>query len=221
MKERIQRAISHLPPGGIALHGTSLKKALSIAKRGLNGHAYVCPIPNPNSEVYWTFSQLPPLDENAFLSRAIGSVLFASSYSLSDKHQKSKDNPGGELRPLPAVVIFSGWDDGFLNFNLPGNDPDTQLSRILANYDASIRIYLSFGKSNYNAPPQMVCAIANLSQRELDAIKLQAHPLSGGDFAAFNLIFIRQKADALVIKTLRLIEKLTFLENKPSEILRL
>ncbi|VVC02395.1 Uncharacterised protein [uncultured archaeon] len=225
MKDRLLRAMSHMPAGGIALHGTSYKKALSIAKHGLVDNGYLCVIPNPRNQYFknhWVYqrlysgSRLPKCDENEYFSRAMGSILFVSAYSFSNRHKEDTTYSKGEKNPQPAIMIFADWSQSI--FNLLGNDIETPFSRLLPSFDT--RTYFSFGKINCHPSPDKVCAIARLSHDDIKLIKKTAMSrASGRGPYAFAFIYEKLRKDALALKTLQLIEKLTYFENKPSEIL--
>lgn len=235
MLNRIQRVMDSMPAGGLALHGTSYKKARAITETGLLGNGYICPIPNPNSSIFRLFWGLPPMRDPAFRSLldgrktqlpsclspseffplVVGSILFSMSYSFSEKHRNSF-RPMSELRPTPAVVIFADWDSERGHFNLPGDDVDIRLPHLAASLDNDY--YLSLGKANRNSPPQEVCAIAHLSGVEMAEFNRQARRQLPGEYS--STLALRLKKDALLLKTLQLIERLA-LEGKPSEILEL
>ena len=227
MRDRILRAMAHMPAGGIALHGTSYKKALQIAQRGLFDGSYLCTIPNPNfkafkcrweSEQLFNGSYLPACDEREFFSRSVGAALFTLSYSLSDRHKKSGFHPNGERNPLPAVVIFADYSAERADFNLLGNDLETSFYRLLPSFQS--RLYYSFGKRNWfrSSKPE-VSAIAHLSKDDMEQIREQAKARAASSHTrTFKALSSRMKKDALVLKTLQLIERLA-LEGKPSEIL--
>ena len=225
MNNRILRAMSNMPPGGIALHGTTHQKALSIAKWGLIGSKYVTLVPNPDSPFFrsrWNNARLyngallPNLGPSEFFSRALGSILFSTSYSFSQKHEKSPSNPTGEVNPQPAIIIFAKWEKG-IYFNWLGDDFEVPFTRQWPNFDS--KTYFSFGKINYGPRPDEVCAIASLSRREMSGFEARAHVRAGSDPILYEFSLRRSFRDGLALKTLQLIERLTFLESKPCQIL--
>ncbi len=229
MIERIAHIMNNMPAGGMALHGTSYKKALSIAEKGLERNGYLCNIPNPKHEYFqmdWDSRRfcggrrLPPFDESTFFSRAIGSILFSTGYSFASRHEKSASNPNGEPAPEQAIVIFANWSDN-IHFNLLGDDTDRQFFRLIPSLES--RYYQSFGKITcraiIEAAPDKVCAIARLSRSEMADIDAEAAARAEGDPDIRQMISVRMRENVLILKTFKLIERLTYFEKKPSEIL--
>ncbi len=222
MKERILNVMSHMPSGGMALHGTSLQNALQIAEKGLKFPGYVTLVPNPNDSFfryYWDNHHLldrfsyPKMDHSEFYSRTIGSILYAMGHSF--KHRTHQAQINAEVNAEPAMVIFARWEGD--KFNLVWDD--LWIPHVRVTPSGYSRPYFSFGVMNFRSGPNEVCAIAKLGQDEISKIEAQARTLVSGDSIAYSFNYSHLVCDALILKTLQLIEQLTFLENKPDKIL--
>ena len=204
MLQRIQSSINKIPPGGLALHGTSYKKALSIAESGLLYDGYHCPIPNPNSNFY---TSIPSTKE--FFSKTVGSIIFSSAYANRAIFAPESSTP--------AIVIFADWNPDSGLFNTGGYDLDLKFIRYSQNFEGVS--YDSFGKDILNIPAQYVCAISHLSAQKLQDISERAKKNSGGDLTLERLLSLNARNNFLIINTLSLIEKICALSKNPEKLI--
>lgn len=201
MRERIFSVMNSMPPGGLALHGTSLKNARSISKQGLICTGYHTVIPNPNSRAFIRSKERVD-DEFSFFSKTMGSIVFALGYSFKE----AKKDPDHQ----PAIVIFSDWSESSANmFNHLGTDTNTILVRDYKNG----YIEDSFGKSVRNIPAEYVSAISYLTKEELNNYKIKADQRPHE--------YDKLLKNALILKTLLLIEKISFNIKRPDDVLEL
>ncbi len=207
--------MAHFPPGGVALHGTSFQKALLIARDGLLGDSYFCPIPNPNSPLFRLLPGFSRMDEQAYLSRVIGSIFFSGRFSFSERH--ALESPADPGRPEPALVVFASWDGQYPFFNRPADGSDIPIWA--SNLAFTLRTYRSFGKSKRAIEPEMACAIVRLPEEERAALEDKARERTAADPILLSMLCAHLSGHALAIKALKLIEQLTSFQSRPAQVL--